>query len=140
MHLNLKWIERTNIVWYTTASSPNWQTVKLFNGFRVSFSFRINLLTTGVVAEGLSFVVRGDSQSVGSAGNGLGYSGINRCIAIEFDAKQDVSLSDPAFNHISLHVNNLNPTGANSASESFSQAVSADANMNFANGSIEIYE
>jgi len=118
-------------VWYSSPGTSNWQLLKFFNGFRASFSF---IITGGTRADGFAFVIRGDSQSVGSAGNGLGYSGIRQSIAIEFDAKQDLSLSDPAFNHVSLHVNALSPTGPNSASESFSQALSEDADMNFANG------
>ncbi len=80
-------------------------------------------------------MVRSDASSTGSSGRNLGYSGITRSIAIEFDGNQDAALGDPAFNHISLHYNKLNPVGANDASETYSDAISENANMNFANGS-----
>jgi len=75
--------------------------------FRSVFSFRIRGATTG--AHGLTFTVQNDPDgagALGSAGPGMGFEGISRAVAIEFDTSGSLGgeISD---NHVSIVLNSV---------------------------------
>ncbi|MEL6651226.1 MAG: hypothetical protein AAFQ87_10525, partial [Bacteroidota bacterium] len=53
-------------------------------------------------ADGIAFVLQQVSTSVGSAGGGLGYSGISPSIAVELDTWQNGGLNDPFTDHMAI--------------------------------------
>jgi Legume lectin domain len=78
--------------------------------FSTSFSFRIT--NPGGVADaqgqqgadGFVFVVQPVSSSIGGAGSGLGYSGINPSLGVEFDIFFN-GASDTSTNHLGIDLN-----------------------------------
>jgi hypothetical protein len=89
--------------------------------FSTFFSFRISSVPNtfgdgdGPGADGLVFVVQTNSNSVGSAGGGIGYSGISNSLGIEFDTYDNgAGLGDPNGNHVAINTGgNLgSPLGA----------------------------
>ncbi|RMG56818.1 MAG: hypothetical protein D6722_25805 [Bacteroidetes bacterium] len=58
-------------------------------------------------ADGMAFVMQQVSTSVGSAGEGIGYQGIQPSLAVEFDTWQNTNRNDPAFDHMSLMVDGV---------------------------------
>jgi len=86
--------------------------------------FMQNVNASGV-RDGIAFVVQNSLDTTNALVNtlgGLGYGsvgtnvpGITDCLAIEFDTFQDVTLGDPAADHISVHTKGV---GENSANES----------------------
>lgn len=78
--------------------------------FSTFFSFRISSVPNtfgdgdGPGADGLVFVVQTNSNSVGSAGGGIGYSGISNSLGIEFDTYDNGGgLGDPNGNHVAIN-------------------------------------
>ena len=60
-------------------------------------------MNLGSGGEGLAFVVQNAGLSeIGSSAEGLGYAGIARSIAVEFDTNQDTLAGDPSDNHIAI--------------------------------------
>lgn len=58
--------------------------------------------------EGYAFVIQNsDSMALGTGGSGMGYEGIPRSLAIEFDLFSNSGLGDPNNNHISVHTRGL---------------------------------
>lgn len=104
-------------------------------GFRTSFFFRIRNPGGIEGADGFAFVIQNDSTAaLGAAGGGIGYDGIPKSIAVEFDTFQNGwgGVSDPDNNHISIHTNGV---GANSADEAFSLG-STSAIPNISDGAV----
>jgi len=80
-------------------------------------------LFNGYGGDGFAFVLHNSvsgSRAIGSFGSGLGYSGIDNSIAIEFDTFSNVGeMQDPTTPHISIHGNGINNNGGvNDASSS----------------------
>ncbi|WP_207310418.1 DUF4347 domain-containing protein [Rubripirellula amarantea] len=78
--------------------------------FRSSFSFELNGSSSG--ADGFAFVVQNDPSrfdALGSSGGSLGYDGITKSVAVEFDTYKNGSY-DVNANHVSI----LNGTTVNS--------------------------
>jgi fibro-slime domain-containing protein len=93
---------------------------KVLNGFTIEFDYRITKASSDKVPEGFAVVIqRQDIGAYGGAGSGLGYQGIVKSIAIEFDTKYDESLGDPNADHVSVHTRYAS---ANDASEVYSLA------------------
>jgi hypothetical protein len=110
--------------WYPT-------TVSAKGGF-VS-RFRLRFTEPGAVpgfppgADGIAFLIRrADApEEMGDGGCGIGYSGLPRTVAVEFDTFDNsfyCGFGDPNDNHISLHVNRSDDYGVPSASEAYSIA------------------
>jgi Legume lectin domain/Cadherin-like domain/Peptidase M10 serralysin C terminal/RTX calcium-binding nonapeptide repeat (4 copies) len=75
--------------------------------FSSSFSFRIDESQgigdeDGAGADGLAFVILPSSDTVGESGGGLGYAGIGKSIAVEFDTFQN---DEPNGNHLGININ-----------------------------------
>jgi hypothetical protein len=77
--------------------------------------------------DGLAFVVQPVSSSLGGEGGGMGYEGVPRSIAVEFDTFLNQDRSDPSSNHVGINLNGDTNHGAGS---SFTQNVTP----NFDNG------
>jgi hypothetical protein len=82
----------------------------LSTGFSAVFQFRISNPSgipdgTGVIgADGLTFVVQNDARgaaAIGGFGEGLGYSGINKSIAVEFDTFKNTN--ELSSNHVGIN-------------------------------------
>jgi hypothetical protein len=87
----------------TSTSGTAWykDKLKILAGFEVTFTFRMSTQATG-----LAFVIQDHSPTArGSDGAGMGYAGLYRTIAIEFDAMANTESVDAGFNyqHISAH-------------------------------------
>lgn len=101
--------------------------VQLTNGFILEFDY----VGTGAVnAEGFA-VTAAPTAAIGAGSSGLGYEGISRSLAVEFDARQTVALNDPPHQHISVHTAGLSP---NSAHESASIGVEPPQISELVNG------
>lgn len=63
---------------------------------------------------GLVFVVQGDDPNfLGNSGADLGYAGVSRAMAVEFDTALDLAVSDRSGNHVSVHTAGAGPVSAN---------------------------
>ena len=74
--------------------------------FQSSFEFRINGGQGSGGADGMTFVMQnasGGSSTIGGGAGGVGYSGIDNSLAIEFDTYQNAQ--DVNANHVSILVN-----------------------------------
>jgi hypothetical protein len=81
-------------------------------GFRTTFRFQITPAGGG---DGFAFVIQNsNTTALGTNGQGLGYDGITRSLAVEFDTYQNTNLNDISDHEIAVHTNDL---GRNSASE-----------------------
>ena len=69
-------------------------------------------------ADGFAFVIHDDGRNrIGGGGGGLGYAGLRRSLAVEFDTFGNPDFGDPTFDHVSVHTRGRR---ANSASENAS--------------------
>jgi hypothetical protein len=103
--------------WYTSQ-------VDVADGFQTTFQF---LMSGG--SDGLAFVIQNAPTrvgTVGAAGGGIGYHGIQNSLAVEFDTWLNAAsdwgpggVADPNDNHVSVQTAGLN---ANSADHRFSLA------------------
>jgi hypothetical protein len=82
------------------------------NSFSTHFQFQITNSggasdEDGPGADGLVFVIQTVSNNVGSAGGGIGYSGISPSLGIEFDTYNNGSptFGDPNGNHVGIDLN-----------------------------------
>ncbi|KAJ3067660.1 peptide-N4-(N-acetyl-beta- glucosaminyl)asparagine amidase, partial [Quaeritorhiza haematococci] len=94
------------------------------NGLVLEFGFRVTNSEGRDAdggADGFAFVLQSESgKAVGEGGCGLGYQGIRKCLAVEFDMYASVDrCRDPSGNHISIHTRGAEP---NSAHHNFSVA------------------
>jgi hypothetical protein len=101
------------------AAGGAWYSVRqsIRAGFTSRFAFRITHFgdTTGA-ADGLAFVIQdAGPRSLGPGGGYLGYDGIGRSLAIEFDEYTNPQLADPDDNHISIHTRGIRPNSASHA-------------------------
>ncbi|KAL1915148.1 uncharacterized protein VTP21DRAFT_7629 [Calcarisporiella thermophila] len=99
--------------------------IDLSRGFVCDFTLRItdrhgNPAQGG--AEGLAMVIQSQREdAIGEGGCGMGYAGIAKSLAVEFDTYENLDrCDDPSSNHISIH--GRLPPHANSAHHSFSLA------------------
>ncbi|MBN9398848.1 MAG: hypothetical protein J0I17_01610 ['Candidatus Kapabacteria' thiocyanatum] len=99
-----------------------WRTTKVSTGlgFTVSFRFRMmeghdGDLPDGSLpgADGIVFVVQNDGPAqVGKVGEGIGYDGTPKALAVEFDTYLNPAYSDPDGNHIAVQTGGLGPCRA----------------------------
>ncbi len=104
--------------------------VYLGQGFELVFQQRIANRVAGGGA-GFAVVIQGNPTPVlGSGGAGLGYEGIPRSLAIEFDSYADRSKNDPPGTRVGLHSRGIQPNSADEA-HAF---VSVEPNFSFTDG------
>ncbi len=108
LHLTRTGLGGEGAAWYAASKAT------FDGGFRTSFRFAIQNGT----ADGFAFVIQDDANdTVGSGGSGLGYAGIPRSVAIEFDT---FIFSDEFQGmHVSVQTDRLN---GNSEADAFSLA------------------
>lgn len=77
--------------------------------FSAYFSFRMtkpeNAGNNNVGADGIAFVIQPDLDAIGKSGGGLGYEGIPKSFAVEFDSFSNDGYQDPLKHHIGVNVN-----------------------------------
>lgn len=72
--------------------------------FSSHFQFRIsNPRNTG--ADGLAFLVANSPNQIGGAGGGIGYTGINPSLAVEFDTWNNGGIDGNSDNHVGINLN-----------------------------------
>ena len=100
-------------------------TQRIVDGFEMFLSFQIDnaarlcktvrALVTGTLlyercshtgSDGLALLLRGGPTptALGGGGGSLGYGGLNRTLAIEFDTWHNAEMGDMAFDHVSVQV------------------------------------
>jgi hypothetical protein len=91
-----------------SGSAFSQKTVNVKN-FSTFFKFRITNpggtvfdCNTKPGADGLVFVVQAVSESIGGSGAGIGYAGIDKSIAVEFDTWCNAGNNDPNSNHLGI--------------------------------------
>lgn len=98
------------------------QPLNLSGGWTTTFRFQITNLGDGFDlyndpgADGFAFIIQDSSPSaLGSAGGGLGYAGIPRSLAVEFDTWYNTEFEfgdDFNSNHVAVHTRWQNPNSA----------------------------
>ena len=74
------------------------------------FDFKFNIFlgcTDGDGADGIAFVLQPISTSIGAAGGGMGYDGVNPSIGVLVDTWQNFEDNDPVYDHIAIHKNGI---------------------------------
>ena len=80
-------------------------TNKAFIDTRDSFKsqFTSSMYSSSFPGDGMAFVIQpGPKSALGDLGGGMGYSGINKSVVIEFDLYANPETNDPDGNHIAL--------------------------------------
>lgn len=97
---------------YTLTPNTNNQSGSVWNNFKINlnqsfdFNFDINLgCNDDNGADGIVFVLQPISTSVGGSGGGMGFSGVSPSVGVTIDTWQNVDVSDPVFDHISIQLN-----------------------------------
>ncbi len=85
------------------------ETHDLSRGFRLEFDF----VASSPAFEGFAVAIA-QAPALGGSADGLGYDGVPHSLAVEFDARRQVALNDPAYPHIAMHTRGAE---ANSAVE-----------------------
>ena len=81
--------------------------VKVSGGFEATFRFRMSSPVGsdgfGLGADGIAFVVQGQAGTAfGGFGSGIGYDGMARSVAVEFDTWYNSALGDVSSNHVGV--------------------------------------
>ena len=89
-----------------TQSGSVWNSNKINLNNSFDFNFNVYLGCQDVNgADGIVFILQPISTSLGSSGEGMGFSGISPSIGIALDTWQNLNLNDPIFDHISIQSN-----------------------------------
>lgn len=90
---------------FTQAGSVwNANKINLNNPFDFSFNVFLGCQDANG-ADGIVFMLQPISTSIGSTGEGMGFSGITPSIGITLDTWQNFNLNDPVYDHISIQAN-----------------------------------
>jgi len=120
-------IDQVGAVWYP-------QRVRVTSGFQTTFEFGVRRNENVPGADGLAFVIQADrADAIGNTGGNLGYNGIKRSLAVEFDMIKNGDLSDPNSNHVSIQTRYEQPNSANH-SRQVSIGYSQPLNVTLADG------
>lgn len=94
--------------------------LKVLQGFECTFDFSVGTeLSPGTgSSEGFAFVIQSFSPSAsGRPAFNLGYGGLEKSLAIEFDMNENTETGDPSYQHVSVHAPLSDPGAPNSAHE-----------------------
>ncbi|HEX5024284.1 MAG TPA: PKD domain-containing protein [Agriterribacter sp.] len=94
----------TNDLNNQSGSVWNINKINLTQPFDYHFNIFLGCRDTGG-ADGIAFVLQPISTSIGSAGQGLGIEGVAPSVAVAIDTYQNQDFGDPAYDHISIHLN-----------------------------------
>jgi len=87
-------------------ATVNAATFSTYFRFRISdFGGSLFDCNTRTGADGLVFAAQAVSSSVGGAGAGIGYAGIDKSVGVEFDTWCNAANNDPSSNHIGIDLN-----------------------------------
>ncbi len=90
---------------FTQAGSVwNSNKINLNNPFDFWFNVYLGCLDANG-ADGIVFMLQPISTSIGSTGEGMGFSGISPSIGITLDTWQNLNHNDPTYDHISIQAN-----------------------------------
>src|SRR5687768_7927599 len=99
---------------YTLTPDVLFQSGSMWNINKISlnepFDFKFNIYlgcTDGEGADGIAFVLQPISTSIGAAGGGMGYDGVNPSIGVLVDTWQNYEDNDPVYDHIAIHKNGI---------------------------------
>ncbi len=85
------------------------------NGFETQFTFKITDVARGG-GDGLAFVIQNhDIAAIGQNGGAIGYAGIPKSVAIEFDTWPNYG--DPNGNHLAVHTAGINANNSGRESQ-----------------------
>ncbi|HET6767455.1 MAG TPA: hypothetical protein VFH08_08650, partial [Chitinophagaceae bacterium] len=97
---------------YTLTSASFTQAGSVWNANKINlndpfdFSFNVFLGCQDINgADGIVFMLQPISTSIGSTGEGMGFSGIIPSIGITLDTWQNINRNDPIYDHISIQAN-----------------------------------
>lgn len=101
------------------------------------FTFDVFLGYNPAGADGIAFVLQPISTSIGVAGGGLGYQGIDPSLAVEIDTYQNGQFGDPSYDHVAIMANGI--TDHNSASNLAGPFPALPGNLNIADGQEHLF-
>lgn len=78
--------------------------ISLSNSFDFWFNVYLGCLDANG-ADGIVFMLQPLSTSIGTSGEGMGFSGVTPSIGIALDTWQNANQNDPSFDHISIQAN-----------------------------------
>lgn len=97
---------------YTLTSALFTQAGSVWNANKINlndpfdYSFNVFLGCQDIIgADGIVFMLQPISTSIGSTGEGMGFSGIVPSIGITLDTWQNINRNDPVYDHISIQAN-----------------------------------
>lgn len=105
--------EKNSCNCYTLTQPSQFQTGSVWNSNKINlntafdFWFNVYLGCGDDGADGMVFILQPISTSVGTAGGGMGFEGVNPSIGIAMDTYQNPTLGDPVFDHISIQANGV---------------------------------
>jgi len=88
---------------------------KIEHGFICEFSFTCTPSKLEDAADGFAFIVHNSKAGIrasGDPGGGMGYSGIDNSLVVEFDMYHNGNINDPNDNHISIQTNGTSPNSS----------------------------
>jgi hypothetical protein len=110
--------------------------IKVTQGFQTTFILGVRRTQRAYGSDGFAFVIQADRlAAMGGWGGDLGYNGIRRSLAVEFDMVSNLDLHDPDANHISIQTRYDQPNSANHG-QPVSIGYSNDLAVNLADGSL----
>jgi len=95
----------------TSGAAYSTTPITLGTGATFSTTFQFRLTNAGGIdpADGLTFVLANSSTGLGGAGGGIGYAGVLKSVAVEFDTYNNGGIDGNSSNHVGIDVNgNLN--------------------------------